>query len=74
MTARDAAGGAAPEKSGVTQGNACERALRGDPNVLAVKPRRGDALLFFNVHLNGEVDERAYNCFSFFIWSFRALL
>ena len=52
-------GGAAPEKSGVTQGNACERALRGDPNVLAVKPRRGDALLFFNVHLNGEVDERA---------------
>ena len=50
---------AAPEKSGVTQGNACERALRGDPNVLAVKPRRGDALLFFNVHLNGEVDERA---------------
>jgi len=52
-------GGAAPEKSGVTEGNACERALRGDPNVLAVKPRRGDALLFFNVHLNGEVDERA---------------
>lgn len=36
---------------------ACERARRGDGDVLAVKPRRGDALLFYNAHLNGELDE-----------------
>ena len=37
--------------------NACELARKGDPDVLAVKPRRGDALLFYSAHLNGEMDE-----------------
>jgi len=37
--------------------DACELARKGDPDVLAVKPRRGDALLFYSAHLNGEMDE-----------------
>lgn len=52
-------GGRDPEKSGVTGDNACELASQNDPRVLAVKPRRGDALLFFNAHLSGEMDEKA---------------
>ena len=49
-------GGQSPDKSGVTEENACELAVKGDPRVVAVKPRRGDALLFFDAHLNGEMD------------------
>ena len=41
--------------------NACELARKGDPDVLAVKPRRGDALLFYSAHLNGR-DGRGRHC------------
>ena len=37
----------------------CELARKGDPDVLAVKPRRGDALLFYSAHLNGEMDDKS---------------
>ena len=40
----------------VTPENACSLAHKGTQGVLSVKPRRGDAVLLFNAHLNGEND------------------
>ena len=40
----------------VTPENACSMAHKGTKGVLSVKPRRGDAVLLFNGHLNGEND------------------
>jgi prolyl 4-hydroxylase len=41
------------------EANACAGAAKGSPDVLMVKPRRGDAVLFYNAHLNGVADEKS---------------
>ena len=57
FSARTPLGRKSTNKKRFKEENACELARKGDPDVLAVKPRRGDALLFYSAHLNGEMDE-----------------
>jgi len=43
----------------VTAENACAMARAGSIGVLSIKPRRGDAILFYSTHINGFTDQHS---------------